>query len=108
MNKLNINDSISIEEAKQYLIDSVKYWEESDQADKVKSLAKFAFRWNSDNGGPAKVRKAIETNINQLENMINRNKKSKFPCEPFEIELKIYQEKLVQFDIEHPKKEEAA
>jgi hypothetical protein len=68
----------TVEEAKAYISESIKHWEEANEINKIISLAKWADRWSKKTLGgitPATKIKTLKKNINSLIAVINRYEK---------------------------------
>ena len=67
----------TLEEAKAYLIESVKEWEDTNQIEKIISLAGFAYnRRNKVNtGSPMAIIKGLKTTINSYNKLIKDKSK---------------------------------
>jgi hypothetical protein len=68
----------SLTDAKKYLAESIKEWEASDEQNKIISLAAFAEKWRSTEGGHISKMKDIQKNIRSLDYILQRNKKRHF------------------------------
>ena len=62
------------EEAKVYITESVKHWEEIGESKKIISLANFAEKWRSNTSLSTKI-KAIKKSIKGVELILKRNEK---------------------------------
>jgi len=63
----------TVEEAQNYIEDTIKIWNIEGKTHKIISLAAIAEKWRPKGGGPAAKMNVIKKNINSLELMAKRN-----------------------------------
>jgi hypothetical protein len=91
----------TVEEAKAYIAESLKQWEEANQSKKIISLAAFAEKWRSVTGSPKAKMKSLQKSIKGLELIINRNENIDLPSPNLKNSLealkKIYNELITKY-----------
>lgn len=67
------------EEAKAFIAESLKHWEDNGESKKIISLAAFAEKWRSGLGSPVAKMKSLQKSIKALQLILKRNKKIDIP-----------------------------
>jgi hypothetical protein len=77
------------EEAKVYIVESLKQWEEANESKKIISLAAFAEKWHSSKGAsPIAKMKSLQLSIKALKLILKRNEKIDLPSGQLEDQVK--------------------
>jgi len=93
---------ITIAQAKQYLNESIAYWDAQGTDQSIK-LARFAEIWRAGGNPEKKKMKTYYTSINQIKNEIIRSKSLGEPVDADEAKLKRYQQSLSTLESKYGK-----
>jgi hypothetical protein len=77
----------TVDEAIEYISETILLWKEEVKEGKIISLAAFAEKWRSTSGGPTALYHDLQKNIKAMELIIKRNENRNIPTDGLKVEL---------------------